>query len=324
MSPGVPNARPIRARLSRLFPPGHSARLGPLTLGRRSDGLILGPTRAHPTYGERYQEEPLPPGLTPDQLQAYVSRTGWYHQIDLGNGVLTPGGKSKEIIAREWQLFALGDLTGKTVLDIGGIDGGFAFLAEQNGASRSAVLDHYLWATDAENYSRIYRQHVAAGAVPPAPHESDAWHPETTPTRWRFDTARQALGSKVEAMVLDFSDCDLAAVGVWDVVLYLGVLYHMPDPVRALSRVAAVTREQAIIETEAMLIHGHPEALWRFFPQGELNSDRSNWWVPNLNALLGLIGAAGFSNAEILAGEPTDNRAGDGPHHYRAIVRAIK
>ncbi len=46
---------------------------------------------------------------------------------------------------------------------------------------------------------------------------------------------------------------------------------------------------------------------------------------PNLAALMGLVGAAGFSDAEILSGEPTnDERTGDGPHHYRAIVRAIK
>jgi tRNA (mo5U34)-methyltransferase len=120
-------------------------------------------------------------------------------------------------------------------------------------------------------------------------------------------------------------DCDLKRVGLWDVVLYLGVLYHMPDPVGALRRLAAVTRQQAIIETETMFIRGHPEALWRFFPGGELNHDRTHWWAPNLNALQGLIGAAGFSNAEVLAGEPPDGDLdGDGPFHYRAIVRAIK
>ena len=50
-----------------------------------------------------------------------------------------------------------------------------------------------------------------------------------------------------------------------------------------------------------------------------------NWWAPNINALMGLIGAAGFNDAEVLAGEPTDDeRPGDGPHHYRAIIRAVK
>jgi tRNA (mo5U34)-methyltransferase len=249
----------------------------------------------------------------------------WYHQIDLGGGVLTPAIKSQEDITNEWNLFELGSPAGRSLLDIGGVDGAYAFRAEHAGASHVAVLDHYLWATDADHYGEIYRKHIDQGETPPAPHESDAWHPDTTPSRWRFDAARQALGSRVEAIPVDFMDCDLDATGMWDIVLYLGVLYHMPDPVRALRRVAAVTREQAIIETEAMFLRGHPEALWRFFPAGELNHDRSNWWVPNLAGLLGLVGAAGFSNAEILAGEPADDeRPGDGPHHYRAIVRAVK
>jgi len=289
------------------------------------NGWLAGPPAAHPTYGTAYQLEPLPAGLTPAQLGEYVGQRGWYHSIDLGNGVLTSGMKGREVIEREWASFALGYLAGKSVLDIGGIDGAYAFLAERDGATRVAVLDHYLWATDPDHYARLYHEHVNAGKAPPAPHESAAWHPDTTPTRWRFDAARQALRSGVEAMPLDFTECDLDGVGEWDVVLYLGVLYHMPDPVAALRRVAAVTRQQAIIETEAMFIRGHPEPLWRFFPGAELNHDRSNWWAPNIGALLGLVGAAGFRDAEILAGEPdADPRPGHGPHHYRAIVRAIK
>ncbi|HTZ64731.1 MAG TPA: DUF1698 domain-containing protein [Solirubrobacteraceae bacterium] len=317
--------RPLRARLARLLPRGRIIRLGPLTLTRHADGLLLAPSRTRAVYGEAYVEEKLPAGLTPEQLREYVGRMGWYHEIDLGDGVITPGMKSRRDIRREWELAALGDLTGKSVLDIGGVDGAYAFLAEQAGASRVAVLDHYVWAADSDRYGRIYQEHVAAGKTPPAPHESDAWHPDSLPSRWRFDAARQALHSRAKAMALDFEKCDLAAVGQWDIVLYFGVLYHMRDPFRALRRLATVTREQAIIETEAMFIRSHPEALWRFFPRGELNHDRSNWWAPNLNALMGLIGAAGFSDADILAGEPTDDqRRGDGPHHYRAIVRAIK
>jgi tRNA (mo5U34)-methyltransferase len=317
--------RSLRARIARLLPRGRVVRVGPLSIRRRWDGLLVGPRTAHPIYGGSYREELLPTGLTPAGLREYVGRMGWYHQIDLGGGVLTPAMKSEADITREWDLFGLGDLAGRSLLDIGGIDGAYAFRAEQAGANRVAVLDHYLWATDADHYADIYREHVDKGKTPPAPHESDAWHPDTMPSRWRFDTARQALGSYVEAIPVDFMDCDLDEIGSWDVVLYLGVLYHMPDPVCALRRVAAVTREQAIIETEAMFLRGHPEALWRFFPAGELNNDRSNWWAPNLAALMGLVGAAGFSDAEILAGEPADDeRPGDGPHHYRAIIRAVK
>jgi tRNA (mo5U34)-methyltransferase len=249
----------------------------------------------------------------------------WYHAIDLGRGVLTqPAATSLEEMHRKWGVFGLGNLAGKTVLDIGGMDGGFAFIAERAGARQVAVLDHYVWSTDSFEYDRIYGESVAAGVTPPAPHESAAWHPDTLPTFWRFDTARQLLHSRVEAIVLDFMDCNLAEVGRWDVVLYLGVLYHMADPITALKRVRAVTNQQAIIETEAFVIPGHPEPMWRFFPGGELNNDRTNWWVPNMAALTSVARVAGFGQVEVLAGDPGESCDGSNElRHYRAIVRAV-
>jgi tRNA (mo5U34)-methyltransferase len=292
------------------------------------DGVLIGPTSAHPIYGRAYNAEPLAKDQSPEDLQRYVSRTNWSHEIDLGHGVMTrPALKSHEELARDWKLFALGNLARKSVLDIGGIDGGYAFQAEQSGSSRVAVLDHYIWALDSDEYSRIYTDNIKAGRTPPAPHESAAWNPDTMPTFWRFDTARQALESQVTAIPLDFMDCNLAEVGIWDITLYLGVLYHMPDPLGALRRVGAITKEQCIIETEAMSIQGHPEALWRFFPGGELNNDATNWWVPNLSALVGIAIAAGFSTVEVLRGEPVQDEhmpEGAPPRHYRAVVRALK
>ena len=269
-------------------------------------------------YGSAYEVEPLPAGLAGEELRAYASRMSWYHEIDLGGGVMTPAMKPRTAIDSEWSLFALGDLRGRTVLDVGGVDGAYAFLAEQAGAARAAVLDHYVWAAHPDEYGDIYRREVAAGRTPPAPHESSAWHPEELPAKWRFDTARQALNSNVEAIVADFSTCDLEAVGIWDVVLFLGVIYHLEDPLRALRRLLRITGEQALIETEAMVIPGSPEPLWRFFPSGELNHDRSNWWVPNIAGLVGALQAAGFAAVDVLAGEPE----ADAPRHYRAVVRA--
>ena len=275
-------------------------------------------------YGSRYEVEAVPPGLEGEELRRYLGRAGWYHSIDFGDNVVSHGGKPLEVIDHEWALFGLERLRGRSLLDIGGVDGAYAFRAERAGASPVAVLDHYLWSVDPDAYGRLYQEQVAAGKVPPAPHETDLWDPERLPGRWRFDTARQLLRSRVQAIATDFVECDLSEVGTWDVVLYLGVLYHMEDPLRAMRRVAAVTRQQAIVETEAIVVPGHSEPLWRFFPGGELNHDRTNWWVPNLAALLGLLEAAGFARAEVLSGEP-DGAAADGDvRHYRAIVRGLK
>ena len=273
-------------------------------------------------YGAGYAPEAVPDGLSAEALDRYVRRMSWYHSIELAHGIVTPGLKPLGAIDAEWRSFALGDLTGRTLLDIGGVDGAYAFRAEAAGASRAGVLDHYLWSIDPDAYGRLYHAAREAGEVAPAPHESDLWDPEGLPGKWRIDTARQLLGSQVETVLADFMDMDLDPIGVWDVVLYLGVLYHMEDPVRALRRVFSVTGDQAIIETEAVIVTGHPEPLWRFFPGGELNFDRSNWWAPNLGALLGLVHAVGFTDAEVIAGEPPV--AGDAVQHYRAVVRAIR
>ena len=250
----------------------------------------------------------------------------WWHSIDLGHGVVTPGHKPPAVLRAELDALALPDLRGKSVLDIGGWDGYFAFAAERRGAARVAVVDHYMWAMDSPGQQAYWRRCRQDGITPRPYHETEFWHPETLPGKRGFDLAREALGSGVEAIVADFMETDLEALGAWDVVLYLGVLYHMEDPLRALRRVAAVTRELAVVETEAFAITAFEhEALWRFFPGAELNGDVSNWWAPNLPALGGALTAAGFSDVRALRGPSAQLLAGGaGPHHYRAVVHAAK
>jgi tRNA (mo5U34)-methyltransferase len=250
----------------------------------------------------------------------------WWHSIDLGHGVVTPGHKSAAALRRELDAMALPDLTGKSVLDIGGWDGYFAFAAERRGAARVAVVDHYMWSMDSPGQQAYWRRCLDEGIAPRPYHETEFWQPETLPGKRGFDLARAALGSRVEPIVADFMTCDLAALGTWDVVLYLGVLYHMEEPLTALRRVAAVTGELAVVETEAIVVPGlEHEALWRFFPGAELNGDVSNWWAPNLTALTGALRAAGFAAAAPSLGPSAKLVAAPGgPHHYRLTVQATK
>ena len=250
----------------------------------------------------------------------------WFHSIDLGDGVVTPGHKSAGALRAELDALALPDLRGKSVLDIGGWDGYFAVAAERRGAARVAVVDHYMWSMDSPGQQAYWRRCIEQGVTPRPYHETEFWHPETLPGKRGFDLARDALGSSVEAIVEDFMTCDLAELRRWDVVLYLGVLYHMEEPLSALRRVAEVTRELAVVETEAIVVPGlEHEALWRFFPGAELNGDVSNWWAPNLTALLGALRAAGFASAQPSLGPPAElAEAPGGPHHYRLTVQASR
>jgi tRNA (mo5U34)-methyltransferase len=262
------------------------------------------------------------------KLRAYADGVGfWWHSIDLGHGVVTPGAKTPEVLAAELAALDLPPLQGKTVLDIGGWDGYFAFEAERRGAARVAVLDEYMWAMDVPAQQAYWRECKARGVAPEPYHERpDLWHPDTMPGKAGFDAAREALGSKVEDIVADFATCDLAAVGEWDVTLFLGVLYHLRDPLGGLTRLAQLTKEVAIVETEAFAMPAvEREAMWRFFPGAELNADVSNWWAPNIAALVGALEAAGFARTQVKLGPAREQVEGEGgPHHYRAIVHAFK
>jgi tRNA (mo5U34)-methyltransferase len=246
----------------------------------------------------------------------------WWHSVDLGKGLVTPGHKSTETLAEELEALHLPELAGKTVLDVGGWDGFFAFEAERQGASRVAVLDHYVWSLDLAGQQRYWRECAAAG-VDPEPNElTEFWHPETLPGRAGFDTARELLDSRVNGIAGDFMTYDLDELGLWDIVLYLGVLYHMKHPLAALERLAKVTRDTAIIETEAVMIPGQEDqALWQFFPGAELNHDISNWWAPTAPALTGALRAAGFREAVMF--QPPPAEIGQ-IVHYRAVVHALK
>jgi tRNA (mo5U34)-methyltransferase len=147
------------------------------------------------------------------------------------------------------------------------------------------------------------------------------------PGRRGFDLARETLGSGVEPVVADFEKTGLRELGSFDVVLYLGVLYHMENPLHALRELAAVTGGLAIVETQAICVPGlEHEAIWQFFPADELNHDPSNWWVPNLSGLGGALTAAGFDRVTTMVGPSPELLAheGGGPHHYRAVVHACK
>ena len=170
--------------------------------------------------------------------------------------MVTPGHKQPAQLERELDALALPDLRGKSVLDIGGWDGFFAFAAEQRGAARVAVIDHYMWAMDSPGQQAYWRRCMAEGVAPRPYHETEFWHPDELPGKRGFDVAHEALGSDVEAIVADFMTCDLDALGSWDVVLYLGVLYHMEEPLTAMRRVSAVTTELAVVETEAIVVPG--------------------------------------------------------------------
>ncbi len=232
----------------------------------------------------------MAPVQSAEELRARANALGWFHRIDLGQGVVTNGLSSGPYVGPD----KLPELTGKSVLDIGAWDGYYSFQAERLGARRVVALDHYVWGVDLAARQRYWAECAEAGVLPDHSRDTtDFWRPEL-PGRTSFDFAKEVLSSKVETMLADFATVDLAEVGTFDVVLYLGVLYHMKEPLTVLERLRAVTTEVAVIETQAVSVAGmEGQNLVQFFG-GEFIGDYGNWYVPTLAGLSQWALAAGF------------------------------
>jgi tRNA (mo5U34)-methyltransferase len=199
------------------------------------------------------------------ELERAVAGIHWAHRIDLGNGLVTPGEwNTPEILQR---LHLPADLSGQTVLDVGCWDGFYSFEAERRGARCVLATDSFTW-------------------------QRKSWG-----SKDGFDLARRALRSRVEGREIDVLELSPESVGVFDVVLFLGVLYHMKHPMLALERVASVTGRLLILETVIDLLYAPRPAL-AFYPGVELNQDDSNWFGPTPSAVEAMLRAVGFRRVE--------------------------
>jgi tRNA (mo5U34)-methyltransferase len=204
-------------------------------------------------------------------LASRASALRWYHSIDLGEGVVTRGVDDTPV--RLARLDLPESLAGRTVLDIGAWDGFFSFEAERRGAARVVAADYY------------------------------SWHGGGWGTKAAFELAREARQSRVEDVDIDVMDLSPDRIGTFDLVLFLGVLYHLRHPLLALERVASVTREWLILETVVDMM-GIERPAVAFYADRELNNDPTNWWGPNTAAVTAMLQSAGFARVRTVTATP--------------------
>ena len=207
-----------------------------------------------------------------EQAEALVaSRPWWYHRFEIFPGVFTPG-----VYDPSGTLAALGlpdDLRGVRILEIGPADGYFTKQLVMRGASVTA-LDYS--AKDFCGFAVMEKLHG-------------------TP----FDFVQ---GNIYNVPHYDFQPFDL--------VLCLGVLYHMPDLVRAVHVLRAVCKDRLIIETLVATDLGD-EPCARYHPAASLNNDQTNFWSPNMACVKSILTDVGFEveRSIILSQEKNSGRA---------------
>lgn len=202
----------------------------------------------------------------------------WFHNIDLGGVMTAPDHFLGDYPAVKWRRFAHTipfDLSGKTVLDIGCNAGFYSIQMKSRGASRVLGID-----VDPD-YIR------------------------------QAQFAADTIGAKIE--FAELSVYDIASLGErFDIVLFLGVLYHLRHPLLALDLIREHVAGDLFVcqsmqrgdPAEAPLeedypfsetgVFDHPGFPRMSFVEHRYAGDGTNWWVPNRACTAAMLRSAGF------------------------------
>jgi tetratricopeptide (TPR) repeat protein len=176
---------------------------------RRDNGLIDAASELRALGCDADVQKILDEKTHPCSVADQIASHFWWHSIDLGNGIVTPGKKRPARMAAEFaNTFARISLVGKSVLDIGAWNGGFSVEAARRGAARVVALDHYTW------------------------NLADFRGRET------FELVNSITGLGLEAVDVDLDapQLSLGGLGQFDVVLFFGRVLSFAGPDRRAAR----------------------------------------------------------------------------------------
>jgi tRNA (mo5U34)-methyltransferase len=217
--------------------------------------------------------------LTRAQIRERVTALGpWFHNLDLGGVQTAPDHFLGDYPRTKFKHFANeipADLTGKTVLDIGCNAGFYSLEMKRRGAARVLGID----------FDEAY-----------------------------LDQARFA--ADIEGLDIAFAKLsiyDIASLGErFDLVLFMGVLYHLRHPLLALDlirqhvagdlmvfqsmqrgsdEVSEVKENHNFWNTELFMKPGFPRL---HFIEHRYADDPTNWWVPNRACVEAMLRSSGF------------------------------
>ena len=217
---------------------------------------------------------------TPERIRQRVTELGpWFHNLDLKGIRTAPDHFLGDFPNVKWRSFAdtiPADLTGKTVLDIGCNGGFYAMEMKRRGADRVVGIDF-----DADYLAQA---------------------------RFAADIAQLDIEFR------ELSVYDVGALGErFDIVFFIGVLYHLRHPLLALDLIHEhVTRDVLIFQSmqrgdPAMPVIADNYRFWDnepfdqpgfpklHFIEKSYADDPTNWWAPNRAASAAMLRSAGFA-----------------------------
>jgi tRNA (mo5U34)-methyltransferase len=212
----------------------------------------------------------------PGELAAEIAKFQWYHTLDLGNGVVTPGMFDHRAIVHKYLMPE--SLAGMRCLDVGTMDGFWAFEMERRDAKEVIALD-------LEDPERL--------DWPASIRTGNEKRLDKT-KEYRFNLVKSCLGSNVQRVLRSVYEID-ADLGEFDLIFSGDLLVHLKDPVTAVEKMRSVCRGSTII--------CNPIAKLRFGSRRPIavfdGIDEFQWWLLTAVGLERLIRAAGFARVEV-------------------------
>jgi tRNA (mo5U34)-methyltransferase len=207
---------------------------------------------------------------TPQQIadirQKVAAIQSWYHRIDLGDGIETPGHFRMNDYLRHYHLPARMD--GLRVLDVGASTGFFAYEFERRGAAEVVGVELPSWS--AHDWTPRYRREFAQKSA------GEQQNIDREVMRDGFTVVGEALGSRhVRRVWRAIYELDPDELGTFDVVFSGAMLMHVRDPILGIQRMRACCKPDGrLIVSISTTSAETQEPVARFV--GEWN--QCNWW----------------------------------------------
>jgi len=197
-----------------------------------------------------------------------IPRRKWYHRMDLGRGIVTPGFPWENLWNNTRKVRDAIDYRDKSVLDLGSWDGMWAFEAEMLGAALTV-------ATDCMNYWQIPWHHGMNNLLL----VREAIFSEVIPL---WNVPPSDIRARLDNMIYSHP---LLKDG-FDIVQHLGLLYHLRDPMLSLAQSRSVIKDGGTLLLESAVHRQDDSCTMRFnFGPGAFYEDFSTWWAPTLSCL---------------------------------------
>ncbi len=211
------------------------------------------------------------------RIREEMDRFSWYHKIDLGSGLVTPGLALENVWDGIRKTRNHLDYKNKHVLDIASFDGMWAFEAERLDAGTVVATDSNFRAY----HNFLFCRQVLNSAIIPY-----------------YNISPYELSERLLVHFEDIHEAEHPYHNLFQIVQHLGVLYHLRDPLWSLSQTRSVMRkdghlllETAVIlddEASYMVFNGVPPA------PGRIYEDITTWWAPSLLCLKEMLHASLF------------------------------